>query len=106
MVYSIPYAVVATGMALSWRFNRSRTFFILLVIALAYWSVGSLIPSYPAFLPPTAHIDFIQGALCLLLPLNFVLFSWMKEDVKSGFGLVTEKESKSKAVTDYATGMR
>lgn len=79
MVYSIPYAVVATGMALSWRFNRSRTFFILLVIALAYWSVGSLIPSYPAFLPPTAHIDFIQGALCLLLPLNFVLFSWMKE---------------------------
>jgi diguanylate cyclase (GGDEF)-like protein len=79
MVYGIPYAVVATGMALSWRFNRSRTFFVLLVIAIAYWSVGSLIPGYPAFFPPTAHPDFIQGALCLLLPLNFVLFSWTKE---------------------------
>jgi len=79
MVYSIPYAVVATGMALSWRFNRSRIFFVLLVIALAYWSVGSLLPSYPAFFPPTAHPDFVQGALCLLLPLNFVLFSWTKE---------------------------
>jgi len=79
MVYSIPYAVVATGMALSWRFNRSRIFFVLLVLALAYWSVGSLIPDYPAFFPPTAHTDFIQGALCILLPLNFVLFSWTKE---------------------------
>lgn len=79
MVYGIPYAVVATGMALSWRFNRSRIFFVLLVIALAYWSVGSLIPDYPVFFPPTAHPDFIQGALCLLLPLNFVLFSWTKE---------------------------
>ena len=79
MVYSIPYAVVATGMALSWRFNRSRIFFVLLVLALAYWSVGSLIPDYPVFFPPTAHTDFIQGALCLLLPLNFVLFSWTKE---------------------------
>ena len=79
MVYGIPYAVVATGMALSWRFNRSRIFFVLLVIALAYWSVGGLIPGYPVFFPPTAHPDFIQGALCLLLPLNFVLFSWTKE---------------------------
>ena len=79
MVYSIPYAVIATGLALSWRFNRSRIFFVLLVLALTYWSVGSLIPDYPAFFPPTAHTDFIQGALCLLLPLNFVLYSWTKE---------------------------
>jgi len=79
MVYSIPYAVVASGMALSWRFNRSKIFFVLIVLALAYWSVGSLIPDYPAFFPPTAHADFVQGALCLLLPLNFVLFSWTKE---------------------------
>lgn len=79
MVYSIPYAVVATGMALSWRFNRSKIFFVLLVIALAYWSIGNLVSDYPAFFPPAIPADFIQAALCLLLPMNIVVFSWIKE---------------------------
>jgi len=79
MVYSIPYAVVATGMALSWRFNRSKIFFILLIIATTYWAIGRLIAGYPAFFPPRINIDFIQAILCIILPLNFVAFSWVKE---------------------------
>ena len=79
MVYSIPYAVVVTGMALSWRFNRSKIFFVLLAIALTYWSVGNLVANYPVFFPPSVSPGFIKVMLTLLLPLNFVAFSWIKE---------------------------
>lgn len=79
MVYSIPYAVVATGMALSWRFNRSKIFFVLLVLAMAYWSVGSLADSYTSFFPHSISSEFIQAVLCLLLPFNILVFSWIKE---------------------------
>lgn len=79
MVYSLPYAVVAIGMALSWRFNRSKIFFILVVLALAYWSVGRIVA--PGFMVPSPDISesFAQSVLCLLLPLNFLVFSSIKE---------------------------
>ena len=79
MVYSLPYAVVVIGMALSWRFNRSKIFFVLLSLALAYWSVGRV--AAPGFIVPSPDMSesFLQSVLCLLLPFNYLVFSIVKE---------------------------
>ncbi len=62
-----PYVISAAGLLLSLHFNRSRAFFVLLVLFLAHWSM-SRVPSPPLF-----------DALCLLLPFNITLFCFMRE---------------------------
>ena len=67
-----PMAIAAIGMTLSLRFNRSRIFFSLAVLATVYgalvWGVRGAPPS-----------GTIYAACALLLPLNLVLFASLKE---------------------------
>jgi len=79
LLFGIPYAVVATGMALSWRFNRSKIFFILLSLALAYWSLGGLVGASPVFLPVRFDSRFLHAVLSVVLPLNVLVFSLVRE---------------------------
>ncbi len=76
MISNAAYAVYAVAMLLSWWFNRSRVFFITTVIALAQYALGDLaaaaigMPDLPAVIYPV---------ICLLLPVNILIFSLLKE---------------------------
>ncbi|MGA9981264.1 MAG: GGDEF domain-containing protein [Candidatus Sulfotelmatobacter sp.] len=73
------YAAVTVGLLLAWRFHSSRVFFALLLLLLAeeaptFFSSGRL--------PPTALTGPGGAALeavALLVPLNFVLLSLLRE---------------------------
>jgi len=79
MIFAIPYAVVATGMALSWRFNRSKIFFILLSLAMGYWAIGGLIGAGSLFHAIRFDSRFLHAVLSILLPLNILVFSLIRE---------------------------
>lgn len=68
----VPIAVMAVGLALSLRFNRSRIFFSLVALAIVYavllWGVRGAPPG-----------GTIYAACALLLPLNLVIFSSLEE---------------------------
>ena len=63
----IPYVIFATGIFLSLYFNRSRAFFVLIILAGAFWSLTSF-PSQSLF-----------TLLCLLVPFNVTLFCLIRE---------------------------
>jgi hypothetical protein len=71
-----PYAVLAAGIWLGWHFNRSRLVFVIVALALAdrfllIFSEGS-----------GASVGagrIVYNAVCILLPLNLVVFSLVKE---------------------------
>jgi diguanylate cyclase (GGDEF)-like protein len=70
------YAVFGAGMLLAWRFHSSRVLFALIFLLVAHRSVeffssGRLVSSGPG------RIAF--EAVALLLPLNFVLLSFIRE---------------------------
>lgn len=70
------YGVLAAGVLLALRFHSSRIFFTLLTLvlaqrALAFFSNGRIANTGPG------HIAV--EALCVLVPLNFVLFSFAQE---------------------------
>jgi len=79
MVYSIPYAIVAAGLALSWRFNRGRVFFVLLALALSYWAMSSHLPFKAPVVTPQVSKQFLLGSLAIFLPFNILVFSLLKE---------------------------
>ncbi len=67
-----PYAVCLVAVFLGWRFNRSRLTFAVLALFLA--------DRFQAFTPPeTAAHQLALDAASLLLPVTFVMFSFMKE---------------------------
>jgi len=75
---SLPYAVyliLALGLLLSFHFNRSRVFFVLLLLLAFCWN-GSLISSGGEGGAAFLRID---GILVFLLPLNITLFCLMRE---------------------------
>lgn len=76
MISNSAYAIYAVALLLSWWFNRSRVFFITTVIALTQYALSDLaaaaagLPDFPAVIYPV---------VCLLLPVNIVIFSLLKE---------------------------
>lgn len=70
------YVIYGAGLLLSWWFNRSRVFFITLVIALSQYALSGLaavhsgVPSFTAAVYPV---------ICTLLPVNLLVFSSLKE---------------------------
>lgn len=77
-VWWSPFAVFLPAMIISCRFNNSRVFFVLLVLLLV------LLPMYYYFLrenaaAPVFYSGFICPVLALLIPLNILIFSLLKE---------------------------
>jgi diguanylate cyclase (GGDEF)-like protein len=71
----LPYAVIAAGMLLSLNFHRGRAFYVLLMLALFNWSCATFLhDGLTSF-----RARMVYQALSLLLPLNILLFSFMRE---------------------------
>lgn len=66
-----PYAVVAIGLFLGWRFNRTRLLYAILLLALFDLGLN--------YLPVGARGELIFQLIALLLPLNLLLISWFRE---------------------------
>jgi diguanylate cyclase (GGDEF)-like protein len=79
MIYSIPYAIVAAGLALSWRFNRGRVFFVLMSLAVSYWAMSGHLPFRAPMVVPQLSKQFLLAVLGIFLPLNILVFSLLKE---------------------------
>ena len=71
-----PWAVFGGGMLLAWRFNKSRLFFALLVLALTDQSLQFFADRTAN---PFRMVDIVSKAVPLLLPLNLAVFSLLKE---------------------------
>jgi len=76
LVAYLPYVLFASGMALAWRFNRSRSFFVLGVLLLAYWTLSSYLGQIS---PRGATWRAFYGGICFLVPFNFAVFALLKE---------------------------
>lgn len=70
------YIIYGIALLLSWWFNRSRVFYVIVVIALAQFALSeslassSEMPNLPARL---------YSVVCVLLPINIVVFSLLRE---------------------------
>ena len=71
----LPYAAIAAGSFLSLNFHRSRVFFVLLILALFYWSCTTYLQNGLA----DFRARMVFQALSVLLPLNIMLFCFMRE---------------------------
>jgi diguanylate cyclase (GGDEF)-like protein len=71
----LPYAVIASGMFLSLNFHRSRVFFVLVMLALFYWSCTAFLRGGLTEFPAR----MIFQSLSFLLPVNILLFCFMRE---------------------------
>lgn len=70
-----PYAIFIIGAAISWKFNRSREFFILIILTLCLASFKYL----PGYIGKSVPFADIYSIICLIVPVNVVLFSLFKE---------------------------
>ena len=71
----LPYTIIAVGMFLSLNFHRSRVFFVLVILTSLSWSCSGYLRN--------GLTDFsarmVYQALSFLLPLNILLFCFMRE---------------------------
>lgn len=76
LVGRLPYILFTAAAILSWRFNRSRAFFIVLVLA-----AGELfISAAPVLLHGNkSAISLVTTAAAMLIPINLLVFSLLKE---------------------------
>lgn len=71
-----PYGVAIGGMALAWMFNRSRAFFLLLLLASVHSVLLHVLPEAGAEgLDP----GVIHSSMTVLLPLNVAVFALLSE---------------------------
>src|SRR5512133_45025 len=70
-----PYVITALGMFLAVHFHRARPFMALLMLALFYWSSRTFLSGSP-FDP---NLSEIYQAFALVIPLNMLLFTLMRE---------------------------
>ncbi|HTS36799.1 MAG TPA: GGDEF domain-containing protein [Candidatus Solibacter sp.] len=71
------FSAVSGGMLLAWRFHSSRTFLALLVLFLADQAVT--MSGLDRAAPSLASVSPALQAIALLVPLNFLLISFMQE---------------------------
>ena len=72
----LPYTIFAVGALLSWRFNRSRILWAMIVLTLMYGALSIYVLGRGN---PSGTDATIFSAIALLLPVNLVIFSVMKE---------------------------
>lgn len=71
----LPYGIFSVGSVIAWKFNRSREFFILILLGLCLVSISYAIELVGQ---ETESID-IYTIVCLMIPINIALFSFFKE---------------------------
>ena len=76
LFHFVPYLFLFSAIALSWRFNQGRTFFLLLVVTLSYWGLDVIVRNHDS--PPLMAVS-VYTLICLLLPLNIAAFSLLKD---------------------------
>lgn len=72
----LPYAIFAVAAFLSWRFNRSRVLYTVVVLGIIYRVLIHHLPGGPA---PNEKATVILDAVSLLLPLNLMAFTFFRE---------------------------
>jgi len=75
-----PYVVVATGLLLGWRFNRTRLICAILLLL--------LVDIYFSYLTEIKPVGLAFQIAALLLPLNLLLISWFRERGLLNFRIV------------------
>ncbi|TCZ76652.1 GGDEF domain-containing protein [Paenibacillus albiflavus] len=70
-----PYGIFLVGAGISWKFNRSREFFILIILTLCLAAIKYL----PEILGESVQIADIYSIICLVIPINIAIFSFFKE---------------------------
>lgn len=75
IVKSVPYGIFLIGLVIAWKFNRSRDFFILLVLTLCLISINY---ATGLVVQEIESID-IYTIVSLMIPINIALFSFFKE---------------------------
>jgi len=76
LVRIYPYVVLAAGIWFGWRFNRSRLIFVIVALALADRFLLIFAEGSGASVGAGC---IVYNAVCILLPLNLVVFSLVKE---------------------------
>jgi len=76
LVRIYPYVVLAAGIWFGWHFNRSRLIFVILVLA---FTDRSLLIFAEGSGASVGAGRIVYNAVCILLPLNLVVFSMIKE---------------------------
>ncbi|GMR17786.1 MAG: GGDEF domain-containing protein [Gammaproteobacteria bacterium] len=76
LFHYVPYLFLGAGLALSWRFSQGRSFFLIVILAISYWSLDTIARNLDS-----ADITAmsVYAGVCFLLPINFVAFSLSKE---------------------------
>lgn len=75
LVTLAPYLTTVLGMFLAAHFHRARPFMALLLLALFYWSSQTFLSAGPI----DPGLNNIYQAFVLLIPLNMLLFTLMRE---------------------------
>lgn len=70
----LPYAVFAVAALLSWRFNRSRVLYAVIVLAIIYRAVIHHVP-----IGSGGRGAVVLDAISLLLPVNLAAFAFLRE---------------------------
>ncbi|WP_181919514.1 diguanylate cyclase [Alkalilimnicola ehrlichii] len=76
LLQAIPYSACLLALCIALLFNQGRVFFLALLLGLGYWALNSV--------ATTAAIDAFHAAVIftacsILLPLNFAIFTFLKE---------------------------
>lgn len=70
-----PYLIFIIGLAISWKFNRSREFFILIVFAICLAATNELPESFREFI----QADDVYLLIGVFIPAQIAIFSFFKE---------------------------
>lgn len=82
----ITYLVLALGLLLAVWFNRSRSFFVLLIVIL---SLFFLVDFKPSLISNDQYIRFLYPFVSILIPINILLFAFiMERGIFSKWGVV------------------
>jgi len=76
LFHYVPYLFLGAGLALSWRFSQGRSFFLIVILAISYWSLDTIVRNLDS---ADIMAMSVYAGVCFLLPINFVAFSFLKE---------------------------
>lgn len=75
-LHMIPYVVYGVGLILCWLFYNSREFNLIIVLVASF---GALSQFFWAKGLPGFQKELLFNLLCILIPLNFLIFNFLKE---------------------------
>lgn len=76
LFHYVPYLFLGAGLALSWRFSQGQSFFLIAILAISYWGLDVVARNHDS---AAVMAVSVYAGVCFLLPVNFVVFSFVKE---------------------------